>query len=126
VKDFFLGKLRDIRYLDLIKLIGREYITIFCILVKNEFFFLIKTLIDLRANSFVFIDTTFLKYLLSFFKSILYLLKTPLQIKDYNDIKSPKIIYYTLLNLIVDSYIQLFTLFLITYLDLYLVILGCY
>jgi hypothetical protein len=78
VKDFFLGKLRDMRYLNLIKLIGGEYITIFYILIKNRLSFLTKALIDSQANSFVFIDTIFLKYLLPFFKPILYSLKTPL------------------------------------------------
>jgi hypothetical protein len=76
VKDSFLSKLRDIRYLDLIKLIDREYIIISYILVKNRLFFPIKTFIDLEVNSFVFIDITFLKYLSPFFKSILYLLKS--------------------------------------------------
>jgi hypothetical protein len=78
MKDFFLGKLRDMRYLDLTKLIGGEHITIFCILAKNGFSFPTKALIDLGANSFVFIDITFLKYLSPFFKPILCLLKTPL------------------------------------------------
>jgi hypothetical protein len=126
VKDSFLGGLRDMRYLDLTKLIGGEYITISCTLVKNGLFFPTKALIDSGANSFVFIDITFLKHLSPFFKPILYLLKTSLQVKGYNGIKGPKIIYYTLLNLTVDSCIQSFTLFLITYLGSCLVILGCY
>jgi hypothetical protein len=105
VKDSFLGRLRDIRYLDLTKLIDRKYIIISCTLAKNKLSFPTKALIDLRANSFVFINTTFFKYLLSFFKPILYLLKILLQIKSYNGIKGPKIIYYTLFNLTVDSYI---------------------
>jgi hypothetical protein len=124
VKDSFLGRLRDIRYLDLTKLIGGEHITIFCTLAKNRLSFPTKALIDSEANGFVFIDVTFLKYLLPFFKPILYSLKTPLQVKGYNGIKGPKIIYYTLLNLTVDGCIQSFTPFLITYLGSRLVILG--
>jgi hypothetical protein len=124
VKDSFLGRLRDMRYLDLTKLMGGEYITMFCTLTKNGLSFPTKALIDSGANSFVFIDATFLKHLSPFFKPILYSLKTSLQVKDYNGIKGPKIIYYTLLNLTVDSCIQLFTPFLITYLGSRLVILG--
>jgi hypothetical protein len=78
MKNSFLSRLRDIRYLNLIKLIGREYIIISYTLAKNGLSFLTKALIDSEANSFIFIDTIFLKYLLSFFKLILYLLKTPL------------------------------------------------
>jgi hypothetical protein len=126
VKDSFLGRLRDIRYLDLTKLIDGEYITTSCTLAKNELSFPTKALIDSGANSFAFIDTTFLKYLLPFFKPILYSLKSPLQVKGYNGIKGPKIIYYTLLNLTVDSCIQSFTPFLITYLNSRSVILGCH
>jgi hypothetical protein len=78
VKDSFLGELRDMRYLDLMKLIRGEYIIIFCTLAKNGLSFPTKALINSRANSFIFINTTFLKYLSLFFKLILYLLKTPL------------------------------------------------
>ncbi|PQE16370.1 retrovirus poly protein [Rutstroemia sp. NJR-2017a BVV2] len=106
------SRLRDIRYLDLTKLIGGEYIITFCTLAKNGLSFPTRALIDSEANSFAFIDTTFLKYLSPFFKPILHLLKTPF-------IKDPKITYYTLLNLIVDNYIQSFTSFLITYLGLH-------
>jgi hypothetical protein len=56
VKDSFLDRLKDIRYLDLTKLIGGKYIIIFYILAKNGLFFSTKTLIDLEANSFAFID----------------------------------------------------------------------
>jgi hypothetical protein len=124
MKDSFLGRLRDMRYLDLTKLMGGEYITMSCILAKNGLSFPTKALIDLGANGFVFIDVTFLKYLLPFFKPILCLLKTPLQVKGYNGIKGPKITYYTLLNLTIDSCIQSFTLFLITHLGSRSVILG--
>jgi hypothetical protein len=86
MKDSFLDGLRDMRYLDLTKLIGGEHIIIFCILAKNGFFFPTKALIDLGANSFVFIDTTFFKYLSPFFKPILYSLKSLLQVKGYNSI----------------------------------------
>jgi hypothetical protein len=64
------------RYLNLTKLMGGEYIIIFCILAKNRLSFPTKALIDSRANSFVFIDTTFLKYLSPFFKPILHSLKS--------------------------------------------------
>jgi hypothetical protein len=105
---------------------GREYITMFYILAKNGLSFPTKALIDLGANSFVFIDITFLKYLSSFFKPILCSLKSLLQVKGYNGIQGCKIIYYTLLNLTVDSCIQSFTPFLITYLGSRSVILGCH
>jgi hypothetical protein len=78
VKNSFLGRLRDIRYLDLMKLIEGKYIIISYTLAKNRLSFSTKVLIDLEVNSFVFIDAIFLKYLSSFFKSILYSLKTPL------------------------------------------------
>jgi hypothetical protein len=100
--------------------------TTFYTLAKNRLSFLTKALIDLGANSFAFIDTTFLKHLLPFFKPILCSLKSPLQVKGYNGIKGPKITYYTLLNLTVDSRIQSFTPFLITHLGSRLVILGRY
>jgi hypothetical protein len=114
------------RYLDLTKLIGGEYMIIFCTLAKNRLSFPTKALIDSEANSFVFIDTTFLKYLSPFFKSILRSLKSPLQIKSYNGIQGRKIIYYTLLNLTVDGRIQSFTPFLIIHLGSRLVILDRY
>jgi hypothetical protein len=114
------------RYLDLTKLMGGEYITTFCTLAKNGLSFPTKALIDSEANSFVFIDTTFLKHLSPFFKPILCSLKSPLQVKGYNSIQGRKITYYTLLNLTVDSHIQSFTPFLITHLGSRSVILGRY
>ncbi|PQE31888.1 retrovirus protein [Rutstroemia sp. NJR-2017a WRK4] len=112
------------RYLDITKLIGGEHMTTFCTLAKNGLSFPTKALIDSGANSFVFIDTTFLKYLSPFFKPILRSLKTPIQVRGYNGNQGPRITYYTLLNLTVDGRIQSFTPFLITHLGTQSVILG--
>ncbi|PQE32165.1 gag polymerase env protein [Rutstroemia sp. NJR-2017a WRK4] len=91
------------RYLDVTKLMGGEYMTTFCTLAKNGLSFPTKALIDSRANSFIFIDATFLKHLSPFFKPILCSLKTPIQVRGYNGNQGPRITHYTLLNLTVDS-----------------------
>jgi hypothetical protein len=75
---------RDIRYLDLRKLLGGDYIITAYTLAKNGHSYTTKALIDSGANGFALIDKTFLCKLTPFFKPFTARLLKPLKVKGYN------------------------------------------
>ena len=60
------------------------------------------------------INAMLLKYLSYILKLFIQLLPNLIPVKEYNNLTESLITYYTLLNLMIDNYIQSFTSFLIT------------
>ena len=114
---------RDMRYLDLRKLLGGQALTTRIALSKNGASYDIPALLDSGANGYCFIDHSLLKSLSYFLKPSIHPLPSAVPVKGYDSRAGHAISHYTTLNLIVDGRVQSFTPFLITRLGNYGVII---
>ena len=94
---------RDIRYLNLTKLLGGESLITRTTLTRNSLSYNLPTLLDSRANSYYFIDSSFLKSLSFFFKLIIQRLLIIVPIKGFNGALNTPISHYARLNLIIEG-----------------------
>ena len=123
-KVSFLGMIKDMRYLNVSKLLGREHLTMEVLLLWNGFAYQVQALIDSGANGYALIQDTLLSKLSSFLKPCIYKLPTIIRVNGYNGQPGTPITHYCHLNLSIDGRVQSYTPFLITSLGAYGIMLG--
>lgn len=85
----------------MIKLIKGNFINLFYIFLKNEYFYNIKFFIDSKINNYIFINKIFFLLLFSIFKSYILLFNIIIKVKSYNSIEGKVITYYIFFNFII-------------------------
>ena len=86
----------------MIKLIGGDFISLFCIIFKNEYLYQTRVFIDFKTNELVFIDIILFILLFPIFKFHFIVFEILIEIKNYNGIRGNTIIHFVYFNLIID------------------------
>ena len=123
-KASFLGVLRDMRNLDLTKLLGGDSLTTRVTLTSNGLSYKVSALLDTGANGYALIDSGLLKSLSPFLKISIRPLPSPFHVKTFNGSSGRSITRYASINMTVDKRLQTFTPFLVTNLGSHGIILG--
>ena len=88
--------------MDLSKLVGGQALTLPCTISKNGFGIKTHTLIDTRANGFVFIDSKLARLAIQHLGVELKELATPYRVNGFDGQKASPITHYLKLSLYID------------------------